>query len=126
MVATRSRAPARQAAPCAAASPPDHGSREIRMPPRIPLLAALIVAAASPAARAQALVAEGEPRAGRVAWWRADLGVERGLSNLVEGWHDASGNGFALASSGNGESQPEWLPVAIGGRPALQFDGNDW
>jgi len=96
------------------------------MSPRLPLLAALVAAAFSSAARAQALVAEGEPRAGRVAWWRADLGVQRGLSNLVEGWHDASGNGVALTGSGNGESQPEWLPVAIGGKPAIAFDGNDW
>lgn len=69
---------------------------------------------------------EGEPRAGRIAWWRADVGVEHGFNHLVERWGDATGNGYTLAGSGNGESQPEWLPVAIGGRPALRFDGNDW
>ena len=69
---------------------------------------------------------EGEPRAGRVGWWRADVGVERGFTNLVTRWVDASGSGAVLTGSGNGESQPEWLPVAIGGMPAVRFDGNDW
>ncbi len=91
---------------------------------RLALLAAVLGFGAG--AHAQTIQAEGEPTLGRVGWWRADRGVVRGTSNLVSRWGDASGNGFTLTGSGNGESQPEWLPVAIGGQPALQFDGNDW
>lgn len=89
-------------------------------------VALALLAALSADAAAQSRVGEGEPRAGRVGWWRADLGVEHGFSNLVTRWRDCTGQGFALTGSGNGESQPEWLPVAIGGRPGVRFDGNDW
>jgi hypothetical protein len=71
-------------------------------------------------------VGDGAPLAGRVAWWRADQAVDHGFTRLVERWGDLTGNGATLTGSGNGESQPEWLPVAIGGRPGVRFDGNDW
>jgi len=71
-------------------------------------------------------VGEGEPSAGRVAWWRADAEVETEWNHLVSHWRDVTGRGNRLFSTGSGESMPEWLPVAIGGKPAIRFDGNDW
>ncbi len=89
------------------------------------IVGAALVAGGCGTASAQQLLA-GSPSAGRVLWLRADDHVHRGPTQLVDGWNDLSGHGILLWNFLNGESQPEWLPVGIGGRPALQFDGNDW
>lgn len=104
--------------------------------PRSPLRCVAAAAAALASLAAVALLAsvgaaqvgvlDGGPSAGRVVWLRADRGVAHGFTNLVQGWADASGNGHGVTGSGDGESQPEWLAVGIGGKPALRFDGNDW
>ncbi len=69
---------------------------------------------------------DGGPTVGRVVWLRADSNVTRGPTGLVQKWGDSTGTWNPFFSSLNGESEPEWLPIGIGGQPALQFDGNDW
>ena len=55
------------------------------------------------------------------AWYRADLGVTKDGTNLVNRWMDLSGQGSHVVQSGG--LQPTWLPTAAYTHPALQFDG---
>jgi hypothetical protein len=59
--------------------------------------------------------------AGLSAWFRADKGVTLNGAT-VSAWADQSGNGrhFTQGTSGN---QPTFAAAALGGQPALTFDG---
>jgi hypothetical protein len=61
-----------------------------------------------------------------VARYRADQGVTKDGANAVSAWADISGNGRTL-SQGTGANQPTWTAAAVGGKPAITFDGiNDF
>jgi len=64
------------------------------------------------------------PLQGQQLWVRADVGVIRGVSQLVSCWKDQSGQGHDLLSSDGGAS-PRWQEVDLGGMPSLDFDGDD-
>ena len=56
-------------------------------------------------------------------WLDASLGIEKTDAGLVTLWKDRSGNGHHAKPSGS----PKWTRQAIGGRPAVRFDGKrDW
>ncbi|MEM7309250.1 MAG: sialate O-acetylesterase [Planctomycetota bacterium] len=68
--------------------------------------------------------ADGPPVAGIVGWWRAEAGLELGVSNLVARWVDQSGAGLDLTQE-EGQRRP-WLDrFALSGQEGLRFDGND-
>ena len=54
-------------------------------------------------------------------WLRADKGVTLN-AGAVSAWADQSGNGASFVQ-GTGGNQPTFVPVSIGGRPAITFDG---
>lgn len=57
-------------------------------------------------------------------WLRADTAVSRDSQNHVSQWADLSGNSFG-ATMRNFAQQPVWVPDAVGGQPAILFDGLD-
>jgi hypothetical protein len=59
-----------------------------------------------------------------VGRWRPALGVQHGLSKLVETWEDQSALGHDLTQP-QAESRPRLETRSTGGHPALYFDGND-
>jgi hypothetical protein len=89
----------------------------------LPFVVPIVLAVSAAARGADDL--DRPPAAGRVFWLRADLGVAKGLSNLVTAWDDAATLSPCLGSFlTNG--LPEWREAEIGGQPALHFDGNDY
>ncbi|MFT7678306.1 MAG: hypothetical protein ACI8QC_002292 [Planctomycetota bacterium] len=57
-------------------------------------------------------------------WLRADRSARTGLSNLTHTWRDRSGEGNHVTQE-LGNRRPELIEQAIGGQPALRFDGGD-
>jgi hypothetical protein len=94
-----------------------------RSPIRFVVATALVVATAASARGADDV--ERPPAAGRVFWLRADLGVTKGLSDLVTAWNDAA-TATPLLANVYANSLPEWRAAEVGGQPALHFDGNDF
>jgi len=91
----------------------------------LPFVLTIALAASAAASARGADEVDRPPAAGRVFWLRADLGVTKGLSNLVTAWDDAATSAPCLQSFlTNG--LPEWRAAEIGGQPALHFDGNDY
>jgi hypothetical protein len=89
----------------------------------LPFVLPIVLAASAAALGADDL--DHPPAAGRVFWLRADLGVTKGLSDLVTAWDDAATSAPCLQSFlTNG--LPEWRAAEVGGQPALHFDGNDY
>src|SRR5262245_9985884 len=101
---------------------PRRGDRNV--PKGSALASVVLLLAAGSSLRAQGGPAV-PPSAGRVLWLRADLGVTMGLSDLVTEWHDASNPAVELSNVWTC-SFPEWRAAAVGGQPALHFDGNDF
>ncbi len=64
------------------------------------------------------------PQRELVMWLKADSveGVANG--ELVTRWNDSSGNGMACEQKDEAK-RPHWIKNAIGGAPALRFDGTD-
>ncbi len=61
---------------------------------------------------------------GALAFWlKSDAGVKLN-AGAVAAWQDQSPSGTPVAAL-NAAAQPEWVPAASGGRPALRFDGAD-
>ncbi|MBM4047035.1 MAG: LamG domain-containing protein, partial [Planctomycetes bacterium] len=66
--------------------------------------------------------AEGLPQPSRVQLWlRADAGVELDGRKVVR-WKDQSGHGADAVAQP--DTAPLWVEQALGGKPALQFDGS--
>jgi len=65
------------------------------------------------------------PPRGSVLWLRAGGERELEISNLVSRWKDRSGQGIDLEQA-DGAEKPYLASLAMNGRPALHFDGNDW
>jgi hypothetical protein len=63
------------------------------------------------------------PASGLLVWLKADKDVRLGPSGIAL-WGDQSG-GDNNASQAAPGSQPSLVPQAVGGRPALRFDGAD-
>ena len=61
---------------------------------------------------------------GQQLWLRADQGVEKNFSNLVQEWRDQSGNGNHLTQQ-VASTRPLFVEHGIDGNHALRFDGND-
>ena len=57
------------------------------------------------------------------AWYRADLGVTMDANSSVSQWLDASGNGFHLVHTPDG-NKPIWTANAQNGQPVMTFAGN--
>jgi hypothetical protein len=55
-------------------------------------------------------------------WLRADEGVTLDEQGRVTAWRDQSGSGHDAAQP-SAAARPELTPAAVGGRPALRFDG---
>jgi hypothetical protein len=55
-------------------------------------------------------------------WVRADRGVSRDGSNLVDTWSDQSGNGRHFSEATN---KPLWVSALVNGHPAIRFDGTN-
>jgi hypothetical protein len=64
------------------------------------------------------------PLDGLALWLKADQGVTADGGGKVSAWADQSGRGFT-ALQGTLAKQPV-VVTGSNGRPALQFDGNDW
>jgi hypothetical protein len=56
-------------------------------------------------------------------WLKADAGVLTNATGLVSVWQDQSGNNNHASQSVAGQQPALVFPSAIGGRPALRFDG---
>lgn len=65
--------------------------------------------------------AAGPPSQGRELWLRADSGVTADASGKVSAWDGAP----LKATAPKPEQQPTLVQNAIGGKPAVHFDGND-
>lgn len=55
-------------------------------------------------------------------WLKADHGITKDGSDLVSDWNDLSGNNNHASQSG--ADRPLFVTSAIGGQPALRFDGS--
>lgn len=66
----------------------------------------------------------GAPESGLVLWLRAGADVVADGSNKVSSWGDVSG-GARHATQATSSFQPQLVSSAIGGKPALRFDGVD-
>lgn len=64
------------------------------------------------------------PLDGLALWLKADQGVTSAGDGTVSSWADQSGRGYVASQSTT--SQKPHLVTGSNGRPALQFDGNDW
>ena len=62
------------------------------------------------------------PTAGLALWLRADAMVTTGADNAVSAWKSPNNMQATQTEAGR---QPHVYPNAIGGRPALRFDGDD-
>lgn len=60
-----------------------------------------------------------------ILWLRADAGVTQS-SNAVSAWASQGSVSGVSATQGTGSAKPTLAPGAIGGRPALLFDGGDY
>jgi hypothetical protein len=81
-------------------------------------------AAAQPPASEAAGIPVIPPREAMILWLKAD-----GMEGVTDGgpvamWKDASGNKMDGAQE-EANKRPRWIKSAIGGRPALRFDGAD-
>src|SRR5690242_5651682 len=65
--------------------------------------------------------AAGPPSQGRELWLRADSGVTADSSGKVSAWDGAP----LKATAPKPEQQPALVQNAIGGKPAVHFDGKD-
>lgn len=64
------------------------------------------------------------PAADLVLWLKADAGVTHDADGRVAQWADQSGKGNHFAAA-NPAAQPTLVEKAVGGQPALRFDGID-
>lgn len=60
-----------------------------------------------------------------ILWLRADAGVTQS-SNAVSAWASQGSVAGVSATQSTGAAKPTLVPGAIGGRPALRFDGGDY
>src|SRR5262249_44001342 len=113
------RGPVRSRAPSSRVEP----SMARRGP--LPFVVAIALAGTTAASARGADDLDRPPAAGRVFWLRADLGVTKGISDLVTAWNDAA-TAAPLLVNAYTNALPEWRAAVIGGQPALHFDGNDF
>ncbi len=84
--------------------------------PRIPICAILLLAALPAFAQL--------PAADLVLWLKADAGITHDADGRVSQWADQSGKGNHFAAA-DPATQPTLVEKAVGGQPALRFDGVD-
>ena len=58
---------------------------------------------------------------GIAGWWTTETGLTVDSGNVVSAWADQSGNGVTLTAATT--QRPSFLYDAVGGRPALVFNG---
>lgn len=62
------------------------------------------------------------PTSGLELWLRADSGVTAGVDGKVSAW---AVDGSTVKATAEGDRQPTLVPNAIGGKPAVHFDGGN-